>query len=286
VSLSLLSIILSNGPDAVDQVRLSLEGYSADWFALVKHAGYAVGVGCLFEAPETIVIVKRWFKLRSRTGDGEETLNDKKSWFVPLAAVGLLIVVIGIVVETYAEGQVSDVDALLRSHASDKISQAESDAGTATTNAGIAIHKASELDKETQGLKTEAAKAKRDMVKAQLELAVINGPPYRIEVSVDGVAIPDLSKSNKQVIVLTRDTHIILPTFPKSKSLLWTLTLMQDDKGGHHFTFSPVITTFDPRVNVFPNTGWILNMQTDSNGSRQTTPLSGYIEATTNNTNK
>jgi hypothetical protein len=139
VSLSLFSLISSNGPvDAVDKVRLSLEASSASWFALVKYAGYAVAVGCAMEAPETFVIIKQWWLLTFRDEEKEETKEDKKSWLVPLAAVGLIVIVVGILIETFAEAKVSDVDALIRSHESDKISAAETSAASAIREAGNA----------------------------------------------------------------------------------------------------------------------------------------------------
>ncbi len=77
------------------------------------------------------------------------------------------------------------------------------------------------------------------MVAAQLELARLNGPPYIVPVSKDGVAKPDLSKGNKQFVLLHRDTKIVFPLMPKGKSLAWTLLISQDEAGGHQFSFSP-----------------------------------------------
>jgi hypothetical protein len=151
VSLSLFSLISSNGPvDAVDQVRMNLEASSASWFALVKYAGYAVAAGCAMEAPETFVIIKRWWLLKFREEDKEETKEDKKSWILPLAAVGLLVIVVGIVVETYAEGKVSDIDALLRAHESDKITEAEGAAAAAIRDAGTAKDSAAQANESAE----------------------------------------------------------------------------------------------------------------------------------------
>jgi hypothetical protein len=84
VSLSLLAIISANGSgDVVDKVRLSLEASSAGWFRLVKYAGYAVAIGCAMEAPETLVIIKRWWLLTFRDEEKEETKEDKKRSYPP-----------------------------------------------------------------------------------------------------------------------------------------------------------------------------------------------------------
>jgi hypothetical protein len=145
VSLSLLAMIFLNEPsDAVDKVRLSLEASSACWFAWVKYAGYAVAVGCAMEAPETFVTIKRWWLLTFRDEEKEETKKEKKSWILPLAAVGLIIIVVGILIETFAEAKVSDVDAQIRSHESDKISAAENNAAAAIREAGNAKDSAKE----------------------------------------------------------------------------------------------------------------------------------------------
>lgn len=137
MSLSLFAMILSNSlSDGPDKVRLSFEASSAFWFGWVKYAGYAVAAGCAMEAPETLAIIKRWWLLKFRNEEKEETKEDKKSWRVPLAAIGLIVIVVGILIETFAEGKVSDVDALLRAHESDKITAAE--AASATREAGNA----------------------------------------------------------------------------------------------------------------------------------------------------
>jgi hypothetical protein len=189
-----------------------------------------VALGCALEAPETFVIFKRWWLLRFRNDEREE---DKRSWIIPLAAVGLIVIVAGICVETYAEGKVSDIDAQLRGHESDKITAAESDVADATK-------KAAELDKETQGLKTDAANAKRDMVKAQLELARLTGPIHSVPV-INGIATPDPMKGLRLRILLHNDVLIKFPTLPKGKSLNWTLFIVQDEKGNRQFGTIPKV---------------------------------------------
>ncbi|QNI31758.1 hypothetical protein H7849_22365 [Alloacidobacterium dinghuense] len=157
MSLFLSWLISSNDPiRAVDTVRLSLESCSAHWFAWVKYAGYAVALGCAMEAPETFVIIKRWCLLRFRDEDREENREERTSWFVPIAAIGLLIIVAGIVVETYAESKVSDNDALLRAHESDKITAAEGEAAAAVKQAGSAATSAKTAHDESDAAKTSS----------------------------------------------------------------------------------------------------------------------------------
>ena len=138
--LTVFSIVALNGssPGAVDPVRMAFEGASAYWFNLVKYSGYAVAFGCALEVLETFIIIQRWWLLRFRGDERQESIEDKKKWGVVLAAIGLLIIVAGISLETYAEGKVSDVDALLRTYESDKITAAEWDAASAIREAGTA----------------------------------------------------------------------------------------------------------------------------------------------------
>jgi hypothetical protein len=138
VSLSLLAMIASNGSDPVDTVRLGLESSSATWFSIVKYSGYAVAVGCALEAPETFQILKRWWLLKFRNEHRHENIDEKRSWLIPAAAAGLLAIVLGIFLETYAEGKVSDIDAQIRAHESDKITEAEGSAAAAIRDAGTA----------------------------------------------------------------------------------------------------------------------------------------------------
>lgn len=164
---SLLAMISANGsPNALDKARLSLEASSAGWFNLVKWAGYAVAIGCAMEAPETFIIIRRWWFLRFRNIDHEETKEDRKSWPTPLAAVGLIIIVMGIVLETFGESKVSDVDALLRTHESEKLSAAEQEAASATRDAGTAKSSAITAAAASNDAKTSSSNAGVAAVKA------------------------------------------------------------------------------------------------------------------------
>jgi hypothetical protein len=168
VSLSLFAIIFSN--EVVDSVRLNLEATSEYWFSFVKYAGYAVAIGCAMEAPETFVLMKRWWLLRFRDIEREDTKEDKKRWIVPLAAIGLFIIVIGIIVETYCEGKVSDIDAAIRGHESDVLSAAEAKTALADNKACDAETKAGELEKVAAQLRKDA-EAER-LARAQIEASV------------------------------------------------------------------------------------------------------------------
>jgi len=182
VSLFLLSMISSNGPaTALDAVRLSLEANSAFWFRLVKIAGYAVAFGCVLEAPETFLIIKRWWLLRFRDVEREETKADKKSWIVPLAAAGLIIIVVGIVLETYFEGKVSDADAEIREHESQVVSTAESDAAKA-------IERAAANEKEAVAQRVRADEDEKKLVQSQIDLLTLRKSTLPRTIDVNRVA--------------------------------------------------------------------------------------------------
>lgn len=169
VSLSLLAIVFSS--EVVDAVRTRLEADSAFWFGLVKYSGYAVALGCAMEAPETFILIKQWWLLRFRGIEREETGKDKISIIVPLAALGLFIIVVGIVAETYCEGKVSDVDALLRAHESDKITAAEGEATAATKQAGGAAESAQRANDAEKNLEGKAAALDKHIDAAEKRLA-------------------------------------------------------------------------------------------------------------------
>jgi hypothetical protein len=181
----------SNGsPDASDKIRLSLEASSAGWFKLVQWAGYAVALGCSMEAPETFIIIRRWWFLRFREIDHEETKEDRKSWPTPLAAVGLIVIVIGIVLETFGESKVSDVDALLRTHESEKLSAAEQEAASATRDAGTARNSAITAAAASTGARTSSSNAAAAAVKA---------------VSASGNAVTTAAEARKEADSYARD---------------------------------------------------------------------------------
>jgi outer membrane protein TolC len=102
---------------------------------------------------------------------------------------------------------------------------------------------------------------------AEVELSRLTGPPHLVPVK-HGVAIPDLSAGNKQVVLVSEDTRIILPKLPKEKSLSWTLILTQDGVGQHQFTFSPQLSGFGNYVlDSPPHSSWLVNLVTDSSGT-------------------
>jgi hypothetical protein len=126
-------------------------------------------------------------------------------------------------------------DTYLKAHLSDMSERvANADARAAEANERAATN-----EREAQGLRARADEA-------ELELARLTGPPYYVPVSKDGIAVPDLSKGDKQFILLTRPTRIILPTLDKGKSLSWDRTTPFHDftecdaGGGSYLKFATI----------------------------------------------
>jgi len=137
---------------APDPVRLSLEAESAKWFTRSLISGGVVAFGCLLEIWETAISVRNWFRARRDLTIKE----DPKSWGIPIAAFGLLLVVWGIVAEVTYEGLASNADARLRAHESDVLSIAEANTAAADKKSGEAEKTAGELTKEAVQLRKDA----------------------------------------------------------------------------------------------------------------------------------
>lgn len=259
--LSLLLAVLSNGsPVPVDTVRLSLVAAGAFWFRWVLIACCLVAVGCAMELPETITVFKRWRFARFKD---EEVEEDPKDWRIPLAAIGLIFVILGVGGETIFESLNSNAETSIREHDSAVLRLAEADAA-------IARQETAQLQYATQGLKTDAAKAERDMVKAQLELARLTAPIQSVPV-VDGIAMPEPLKGLRLRIVLHSDVRIKLPTLSKGQSATWTLFITQDDKGNHQFATFPKNVMFGNFLFLAPHTSCTMELVTDEHGTTDLT---------------
>jgi hypothetical protein len=148
LTISFISESMSASPDTV---RRSLETTSAKWFGYLQLSGYAVAFGCLLEVWETAVSLRNWLRARR----GYHINENPKSWGIPIAAFGLLLVVGGIVAETAFEGLSSNADTAIRSHESDVLSDAE-------TKAGIANERAQRLEAANIDLHSQVKKARAE----------------------------------------------------------------------------------------------------------------------------
>jgi hypothetical protein len=158
-ALSLISESISASPDPV---RLSLEAESAKWFCWLLISGAVVALGCVLEVWETYVsLVGWWRKRKDRPHEENET-----SWRIPLSALGLFFVIVGVIGETIFEGLVSNTDTAIRTHESEVLSSAETKAAAADQEAGDADERAGKFEKDAAQLKDEAAQANRRAAEA------------------------------------------------------------------------------------------------------------------------
>jgi hypothetical protein len=77
---------------------------------LVSSAG--VAIGCVLEIGETWTDFRKWLKARKDTTASEED----RSWHKPMAALGLMLVILGVIGEGVAEGFASIAETALRAH--------------------------------------------------------------------------------------------------------------------------------------------------------------------------
>ncbi len=267
MSFSLFNMIALNGSsDAVDTVRLSLESASSWWFSVVKYAGYAVAAGCAMEAPETFVTIKRWWLLKFRDVEKEETTEEKKSWIVPLATVGLFIIVVGIVIETFAEVKVSDADALLRAHESDQITAAENNAASAIREAGNAKDSAKEAAKSStsatgsatnavnlaSGARKEADSLESDIVSAKKQAADavsrLADAEQRLADSTQREAVAEAKLSAIKTPRSLVQTNELIAALIPFKGTEYTVSVSQEDES---IQFTKVVD------GILQKAGWI-----------------------------
>jgi hypothetical protein len=180
------------------------------------------------EAPETFVIIKRWWLLRFRDEDREETKDDKRSWMVPLAALGLLIIVAGIVIETYAEDRVSHLDGLLRIHESDKITAAEGEAAEATKQAGSAA-----LSAERAGDASGRAQNKADIVgleanEAERKIADVKKRADVLTWVLSARRVQDADGLEKDLREKFKGRHITFSSYVGDEEPFWLCSQLAD----------------------------------------------------------
>jgi hypothetical protein len=259
-----LQIALSPYVDALDsRIRDDLQRSSHCFFVLVIVCALTVAVGCLLEGPELIhELWPKWFSFYgwSSTARFERTIKEVAFW-------GWLMIGVGVSGEGIFEAFQNSYEGHLQTLNDILLEESRVTASSANLEAAYARQDTAQLEKTTEGLKTEAADAKRDMVNAQLELARLTGPVHIIPV-INGVATPDLSKGLIQQILLTRDVRIMSPKLPdigKEGTAPWTLFLDQDSVGSHQYTFQFMR---DARANpgLVPNSRVSFEFITDTHG--------------------
>ena len=145
----------------VDQIRVNLDAESAKWFRGVWISGIVVAAGCLLEVWEIVRDLRNWGRARKKQ---EPLKDDPVSWMYPMAALGLFLVVGGIVSETIFEVLDANVESRYRAHESDKITEAENNAASATEKAGTAADSAERTKKAAKVLEEDDKKIELNLL--------------------------------------------------------------------------------------------------------------------------
>jgi hypothetical protein len=181
-----ISFINRLGSLAFDPVRLSLEAKGAKWFHWLLISGAVVALGCVLEVWETYVSLVSWWHGRS----GRPHKENEASWRIPIAALGLVLVILGVIGETVFEGLVSNSDASIRTHESDVLSRAEEAASTANQKAGDAYERASANEREAARLKKEAEDERMKRVELEKQIQ-----PRHLSEKQQNTLVNELDKS-------------------------------------------------------------------------------------------
>lgn len=214
-----LSLISESISEVPDPIRLSLESESARWFKDLLISGGVVALGCLLELWETAVSMRNWRRARR----GLEVIENPRSWGIPIAAFGLLLVIGGIVAEVVYEGLSSNVDARLRAHESAVLSVAESNTGLAMKDSAQLRKAAGQLQKDAEG---------EHLARVQLEKSV----EWRtISSGAEKTALAKLSRLPRyNILLITYDQSAETSNF--SKQVLKLLS-----KTGWTIYFDPIM---------------------------------------------
>lgn len=150
-----LFFLLDNVP-AVDFVRKSLDAAEEKWFIWLLISSGIVAIGCILEIGETWSSLVRWCRIRKGVAVEDE---DLRSWHVPAGAIGLVLVIIGVIGEVVFEGLVSSADTHLRGHDEQVLADAIQRAGSAKDSAEKAATAAGTAKKSAEAAGIQAAAA-------------------------------------------------------------------------------------------------------------------------------
>ncbi|HEX4156028.1 MAG TPA: hypothetical protein VHY48_10475 [Acidobacteriaceae bacterium] len=235
-----------------DLQNLGWLGHSFLWWLIASSIVVAIGV--ILEGPEIVheltPIVRRWLKRPPKRRHPRMCVQDVIKF---AGFAGWLIVIAGVVGEGIFEGLDNRAQGMLQTFNGAVLATSQEESAYAIERAAENERDAEQLRNETEGLKAEAVTAKRDMVRAQLELARLTGPIQPVLV-VNGVAKPDPMKGTKLRILLHKDTVIVFPKLPKGVSLDWTLFIKQDEVGQHQFGTVPKFMPGGETNSPFGNT--------------------------------
>jgi hypothetical protein len=212
-----------------------------------------VAIGCILEIGETFSDLRRWIRRKRGLPVEEENLT---SWHVPAGAIGLMLVIIGVIGEGVFEVCVSRSDTALRSHdeqilveterksgaaessavaaalaasnaedasgkASDKSNEATISAGKASALAKDARHEADSFEKDITSAKKTAADAEQHLANALQEAARAEAELERIRSPRSVADVPGLIATLKPL----SGTEYTFNVFQDDESIQFTKAL-------------------------------------------------------------
>ena len=157
-----MSLLLTKSVPVVDSVRVSLESTSDKWFIRLLISTAVVAIGCILEIGETWTDLRRWIRLKGGLPVAEE---NPTSWHVPAGAIGLMLVILGVIGEGIFEAYVSTSDTALRLHDEQILAETQTKAAEIYERAAGAMREAesAKLDAEEAKLRAQGASDKTDL---------------------------------------------------------------------------------------------------------------------------
>lgn len=150
----------------VDPVRDALQSTADKWLHRLLLSTVIVAIGVAFEAPEATAILARWYKLRFNKEVGQP---NEKSWVIPAAYLGLLLVIGGIVAEGIFEARLSNADTALRAYDDQILADATKNSGDAKDSAKQAKDAADSAKGAADDAETKTKAAAGEMAEAANE---------------------------------------------------------------------------------------------------------------------
>jgi len=210
----LISLSTTSSP-TIDTVRNALVLESGKWFRRLSISSGLVALGCALETWETAIGITRWTRMRRGLPVREE---NPTSWHIPIAAVGLVFVIAGVIGEGIFEAKVSKLETLIRAHdeailgrtildagsakqsaidaavkareAKDNAKIALSDSGTATVVANAAREIAGQAELTSDAALSTSEKAKEEVASLGAELASAKQQEAELEAAIAPRLLP------------------------------------------------------------------------------------------------
>ena len=151
-----------------DLIRADLQNRRDSYFGWLVFSSVVVVLGVIFEVPEVAYesvdifprILSRMFHRNFRNEEPERERHTP-DWVKLLALVGLILVVLGVAGEGFAEAYVSRADSTLQTFNDILL-------GNTIREAGLALERAAEANQQSERLRGETEQARNDVEKERL----------------------------------------------------------------------------------------------------------------------